>query len=166
MLRTGRPTVQMLPRTVVGRRRAVRDCICRPIKLLRCHHSAKRLVADAADSKRVSIMIVINQTGFDEGLRTEIEHLQSLVADLQALASGALPTKTALQDSPVIHGYLAAFRPVPCLFGFVDSHPVLGEGRQVTTSEIWLSAPELRWVRTYSRYYRLGLAGTVPGAPN
>jgi hypothetical protein len=41
------------------------------------------------------------------------------------------------------------------LIGHVTGHPVHGD-RAVVTSPVWFADPEGTWVRTLSRFYRLG----------
>jgi hypothetical protein len=85
----------------------------------------------------------------------EIARLEKLAADLDRLACGIMPTAESLAAAPRLDGYVRATRPVPCLVGHCTDHPRLN-GPLITTTDLWVVAPELGWVRTLSRFYRLG----------
>jgi len=50
-----------------------------------------------------------------------------------------------------------------CLAGFAAGHPLLGT-KHIATSPVWVLDPGLRWARTLSRFYRLGVpaGGAIP----
>lgn len=94
----------------------------------------------------------------------EHEHIDQTIALLEDLHSSyrilrqhGRPTKALLKDAPV----LDAWHLTPCwnyrLSGLVNGHPrLVGTDRAITTSDLWLFAPDHGWARTWSRWYRLG----------
>jgi hypothetical protein len=93
--------------------------------------------------------------GISPLVHQEIEKLRRLANDLERIASGQGPIESELQAAPLLSGYWRASRPVPCLMGRVEGHPSIF-AKMATTSDLWAIAPEHRWARTYSRWYRLG----------
>ncbi|RYG87432.1 MAG: hypothetical protein EON59_07405 [Alphaproteobacteria bacterium] len=84
----------------------------------------------------------------------------AIAAKLRALADDiermTMFTPTAeLDDAPVLEDWNLALRAVPILDGRAVGHPILGS-REVSTSEIFAIDADFRWVRTFSRFYRLG----------
>ncbi|MGO3933697.1 hypothetical protein NP284_35945 [Rhodopseudomonas pseudopalustris] len=64
-----------------------------------------------------------------------------------------------LRNAPVIDDWAVMVTPLGVqLMGFVTGHPRFGN-RPVVTSPLWAADPDGRWVRTTSRYYRLGAPG-------
>ncbi len=86
----------------------------------------------------------------------EIARLERLTVDLDRLGSGIMPSAEELADAPLLEGYASASRTVQCLVGHCSSHPRLN-GPVIVTTDLWVIAPELGWVRTLSRFYRLGM---------
>ncbi|MBW7851697.1 MAG: hypothetical protein H3C38_14485 [Rhodospirillales bacterium] len=99
-------------------------------------------------------MIIIDSRGTHGDLASEIDRLQSLLDDLRALARGSLPAAERLAAAPVLHDYRLATRAVACLIGKVENHPRCRG--PVVTSDLWVAAPDRGFVRTLSRFYRLG----------
>jgi hypothetical protein len=99
--------------------------------------------------------IVIRRRGLPGDFTGEIARLESLVSDLRHLADGNLPTPKNIADAPLIDGWVQATRPELCLVGQMHGHPVC-RGPLSITSGLWVWAPEHGWVRTLSRFYRLG----------
>lgn len=90
-------------------------------------------------------------------LSSEIDRLQRLAADLQALRDGRGPTASDLEDAPLLGNWERGVRPAACLSGNVCDHPMLpGIGRPIVTSDLWVLAADHGWARTLSRWYRLG----------
>lgn len=81
---------------------------------------------------------------------------QSLADDLRRIAAGELPTEAELRAAPIIDHWSLAVRPESCVVGVISGHPSIGEMRPGRTSSIFVYAPN-RWVRTWSRLYRLGV---------
>lgn len=82
--------------------------------------------------------------------------LQRLAKDGVRLAQLGLVPPGQLHAAPLLERY----RPVITSFGVrlvghVTGHPEFGT-RKVITSQLWWADPNGRWVRTLSRYYRLG----------
>lgn len=87
----------------------------------------------------------------------EISRLRKLLVDLERLEAGAI-SPPALMAVPFLDQWVHAWRKVPCLEGVVEGHPSLPDGRLILTSEVHahLRADEEHFVRTLSRWYRLG----------
>jgi hypothetical protein len=82
---------------------------------------------------------------------------QSLADDLRRLAAGDLPTAEDLACAPVITDWSVTLRPESCLVGVISGHPTIGLMRPGRTSGIFaMDAVNCAWVRTWSRYYKLG----------
>lgn len=86
----------------------------------------------------------------------QIAALEALIADLRRIAAGQAPTAADLKDAPILNNWSHADHHQPCLIGYVQGHPVLGSNRVIKTSGIWAGDGSKGWVRTYSRFYRLG----------
>ena len=101
-----------------------------------------------------------------DGCRPETsERLRRLADDLDRIAAGNAPTAGDLKTAPLLVDWrLALAWSGACLAGFVAGHPLIANKR-IVTSPLWVLDPELRWARTLSRFYRLGLpaGGGVPG---
>ena len=100
-------------------------------------------------------MIFLTARGLSPYIELYIDRCDRLLSDLKAIREGAGPTEAELAAAPLIDQFSKVYEPVPCLTGFIHGHPGLpdGPGR---TSDLWVVAPEQGWVRTISRYYRLG----------
>lgn len=101
-------------------------------------------------------MIFLTARGLSPSIDLYVNRCERLLADLQAIRSGIGPTDADLAMAPIIDFYQKSYVPVPCLVGHVRGHPRLPDG-PARTSDIWVAAQEEGWVRTLSRYYRLGL---------
>jgi hypothetical protein len=97
--------------------------------------------------------------------------LRALAGDLEGLSSGAAPADAILASAPLLVDWRGLVTPMGLrLAGFVAGHPLLGNC-PVLTSQIWVADAGGRWIRTLSRYYRLGVpagahllaAGDEPG---
>ena len=89
-------------------------------------------------------------------LNVEIEILENLLHDLKCIRSGNFPDKKALASAPLIDQWSLGTRPVPCLYGVISGHPRFRTSQGVT-SDVWVMSPNLEFIRTMSRYYRLGV---------
>lgn len=97
-----------------------------------------------------------------------IRRLRGLADDLDRVAAGTAPMASDLKNAPLLVDWQPALTwNGICLAGFVAGHPLLGN-RKIVTSHLWALDPGLRWARTLSRFYRLGLAadGGVPRGDN
>lgn len=83
--------------------------------------------------------------------------LRRLAVDLDRIAGGAAPTPADLAHAPLLVDWrmLLTWHGL-ALAGFVAGHPLLGT-KAIATSPLWVLDPELRWARTLSRFYRLGV---------
>lgn len=88
----------------------------------------------------------------------EIENLETLAHDIRRMLRGEGPSAGEIDAAPMICNWLAADREVPALVGKVGDHPVLRGQRSVQTSELVIWGVGKGWVRTSSRFYRLGEA--------
>lgn len=94
-----------------------------------------------------------------------ISLLRRLIHDLERIRAEGYPDAGLLDRAPVLQQWSTEIRPVACLAGLSSGHPVLpGSARPIITSEVWLIAPQDGWVRTLSRFYRLGKPSD--GGPN
>jgi hypothetical protein len=99
-------------------------------------------------------MLIIGEGGRMSGA-SEAQRVQSLAADLGRIVEDAAPTPEELAAAPLLDAWAVSARPSMCLIGSVTGHPLL-DGPMIRTSELWAFAPTLGWVRTLSRFYRLG----------
>jgi len=85
----------------------------------------------------------------------ELRRLEALWRDLQRLASTGSPTQDDLQGAPLLANWRLSSRPVRCLVGYVEGHPLL-DGPLITTTPLWAADLDAGWIRTESRFYTLG----------
>ncbi|UPT92438.1 hypothetical protein HAP41_0000049225 (plasmid) [Bradyrhizobium barranii subsp. apii] len=91
-----------------------------------------------------------------------IEHdlavkLRVLADDLDRIRAGGAPTKAELAKAPLIVDWRLVLTQIGLrLLGFVAGHPRLGNINAMT-SQLWAAGPDGTWIRTLSRFYRLGL---------
>jgi hypothetical protein len=106
----------------------------------------------------VALMLYLTRNGFHHPAfaAAEIEKLERLAADLRKLLAGNYPTANDLREAPKISSWLTTELNSPALAGMLSGHPKLPGNRGVTTSPIAVSARDLGWIGTNSRYYRLG----------
>jgi hypothetical protein len=109
-------------------------------------------------TKGFSMFVISNKCELDRAKVTEeIERLQRLAADLAALRDGHGPTAADLSGAPILDSWTFAKSPASCLIGLVSDHSLLlGAGRPIVTSDLWILAEHQGWARTLSRWYRLG----------
>jgi hypothetical protein len=88
-------------------------------------------------------------------LAHDIHKLERLLVDLKSLAAGAMPSEKTLAGSPLLDLYQVRSGRDLFLTGICVDHPKLF-GPAIFTSSLWVVAPDHSWVRTYSRFYRLG----------
>lgn len=90
--------------------------------------------------------------------------LRHLADDLDRIAGGAAPTAADLAHAPLLVDWrmLLTWHGLS-LAGFVAGHPLLGT-KTIATSPLWVLDLKLRWARTLSRFYRLGVpaGGAIP----
>jgi hypothetical protein len=78
------------------------------------------------------------------------ERLHALARDVEHLRQGQSVSPDLLQTAPVLEYWVAVQRPEGLrLIGQVDD-------RMVITSPLWFADPAGNWIRTLSRFYRLG----------
>jgi hypothetical protein len=83
--------------------------------------------------------------------------LRRLADDMDRIRAGTGPTAEELAKAPLIVDWRFVLTPVGLsLAGFVAGHPLLGT-RPARTSQLWVADGGGRWVRTLSRYYKLGI---------
>lgn len=88
--------------------------------------------------------------------------LRRLADDLDRVRAGTAPTAQELATAPLIVDWRCVLTPVGLsLAGFVAGHPLLGTC-PARTSQLWAADTGGRWVRTLSRYYRLGISAERP----
>jgi hypothetical protein len=90
--------------------------------------------------------------------------LRSLADDLERVRDLAAPTADDLAQAPLIVDWRTVLSPLGLrLLGRVIGHPLLGD-RTALTSQVWAADSEGQWIRTLSRFYRLGEASPPGGA--
>lgn len=99
--------------------------------------------------------IIIGHRGILGDITGTLARLEALVSDLERFGSGEMPSAQELAAAPLLEPFAISTRRLSCLIGGNRGHPIL-TGQFVTTSEVWVLAPELGWARTYSRLYRPG----------
>lgn len=83
-------------------------------------------------------------------------NLRRLADDLERICSGEAPTGAELANAPLIENWSVVLTPMGLrMDGFVSDHPLIGAGHTLI-SQLWASDANGRWVRTLSRFYRLG----------
>lgn len=85
----------------------------------------------------------------------EINRLRRLADDLEGIVAGTAPSTADLAHAPVLDRYRITVRQDPCLAGIGGGHPTLASG-PIVTSALYAISLRRSWVRTYSRFYRLG----------
>ncbi len=103
-------------------------------------------------------MLLFDRDGkrLDPAFDAMLGRLKALVADMERVRDG-LAEKDLPEDAPMLDQWMIAQRPVSCLVGRSSGHPsLMGEGRPITTSDLWLISEDGQWARTLSRWYRLG----------
>jgi hypothetical protein len=90
--------------------------------------------------------------------------LRALADDLDRIAQGEAPTAADLATAPLLVDWRFMLTWAGAgLVGFAAGHPLRGS-RHIATSPLWVLDPALRWARTLSRFYRLGVpaGGAIP----
>lgn len=82
------------------------------------------------------------------------ERLRALADELPAIQAGDRPDRDDLAAAPLLEDWSEVRRDVPALAGLAYGHPDMPDGHRVTTSDVYERGPD--WVRTMSRYWRLG----------
>lgn len=97
------------------------------------------------------------ETLTDETLILQTARLLALADDLERVHRGVPPEEMAGDATPILDRWVVAQRIVPCLAGLSTGHPLLvGQGRLIATSDLWLLSEDRAWARTLSRWYRVG----------
>jgi hypothetical protein len=85
-----------------------------------------------------------------------IIRLRALADDAAHLQQVRTVPPALLRAAPLLKSWVPLRRPEGLrLIGQVSDHPLI-KGRMIMTSPLWFADPEGKWVRTLSRYYRLG----------
>lgn len=85
-----------------------------------------------------------------------IQRLRALADDAAHLQRMRTVPQALLRSAPLLKYWVPLRRPEGLrLIGQVSGHPIV-VGRMIMTSPLWFADPEGKWVRTLSRYYRLG----------
>jgi hypothetical protein len=82
--------------------------------------------------------------------------LHLLADDCERLRSGRGVPARLLDQAPLLRDWVPVWtRSDLHLAGYAQGHPLLGD-RAIITSPLWWADPEGQWVRSLSRFYRLG----------
>jgi hypothetical protein len=92
------------------------------------------------------------------------DRLRSLADDLEDIRDGNAPRAEVLAVAPLVVDWKVTLTLFGLrLTGFVAGHPLLGN-RLAMTSQLWAADPAGKWVRTLSRFYKLGIAADANSA--
>lgn len=95
------------------------------------------------------------------------ERLQALADDCARLEHDTTFVSAVLHTAPLLDHYAPVLDPLGVrLVGNVIGHPLLGSGRRIVTSQLWFADPQGHWIRTLSRFYRLGDPADVDPEPS
>lgn len=84
------------------------------------------------------------------------ERLRALADDCARLEHDTTFVTERLLNAPLLDRYIPVTGPLGIrLAGEVIGHPLLSAQR-IVTSQVWFADPEGHWIRTLSRFYRLG----------
>jgi hypothetical protein len=84
------------------------------------------------------------------------ERLRRLADDIGAIRDGAAPLPDQIDRAPLLTNWGIVVTPLGVrLVGIVSGHPRHGNCT-VMTSQIWVADSAGAWVRTLSRFYKLG----------
>jgi hypothetical protein len=93
------------------------------------------------------------------------EKLRILADDLERIRIGSAPVAADLSKAPLMTDWRPVISPLGLrLMGFVAGHPRLGNTHAMT-SQVWAAGPDGAWIRTLSRFYRLGFPFTTMITP-
>ena len=85
-----------------------------------------------------------------------VRRLRHLADDAARLQYGREVSPALLRQAPLMDEFVIAQTPLGLqLVGHVSGHPRLGD-TAAATSQLWFADPKAMWVRTLSRFYRLG----------
>ena len=85
--------------------------------------------------------------------------LRMLANDCDRLRFGRPPPQRIFALAPLMEDWTTVLTPEGVkLVGRVTGHPILGD-RNVMTTPLWFADPGCTWVRSLSRFYRLGPIG-------
>lgn len=90
------------------------------------------------------------------------DRLRELADDLEAIEEGVAPKEQDLLFAPILTGWSQLPQQVPVIAGIVTGHPSLENF--IMTSQVYASDGQT-WVRTLSRWYRLGRPAAQPETP-
>ncbi|KAA2235874.1 DUF6634 family protein [Salinarimonas soli] len=90
--------------------------------------------------------------------------LYDLADDLVGIAADSRPTPDDLAAAPILENWSPALRAVRSISGEVHGHPSYRPGAVINSSEVYAS-DGATWVRTYSRWYRLGRPAAASVSP-
>jgi hypothetical protein len=82
--------------------------------------------------------------------------LRRLADDCEQLERHRDVSPSLLRNAPVLENWIPTLTPEGLhLVGRASGHPIHGD-RMVMTTQLWWADPSGEWVRTLSRFYRLG----------
>ena len=82
--------------------------------------------------------------------------LRRLANDCEQLQVCHSVSPQSLHNAPLLENWMPTLTPEGLhLVGRASGHPVHGD-RPVMTTQLWWADPEGKWVRSLSRFYRLG----------
>jgi len=96
----------------------------------------------------------------------EIGRSEGLAKDLTELRAGLSPPPERLAAAPLLADYVFLLHPTIVCMGRVSGYPGSPHISLMHTSEVIVDGSSQGWLRTRSRYYRLGRrSSTTAGSP-
>lgn len=93
----------------------------------------------------------------DGRIEAELVRIKRLASDMERILEGGAPETIAAEEPPLLDRWILGSVLTPSLVGLSTGHPTLaGVNRPIATSPVRLISADMSWVRTSSRWYRLG----------
>lgn len=92
-------------------------------------------------------------------LLADVDRLDCLLRDIERLQASDMNAIDLGNEIPLLEDYRLTARRVPCLQGGVYGHPLLSDGKTISTSELYAYFEEDGlYARTLNHWYRLDVS--------